>query len=480
MRGREWEGVLANEPAAPRYSLSSSFHWRWPVAASVARRSRRQASRSPTRVTTRVSEFFAYHGGELHAEQIPISRLAAAVGTPFYLYAAAAFGRQYRRFVEAFLPDRPLICYAVKANSNLAVLRLFANLGAGADVVSEGELRRVLFAGIPPQRIVFSGVGKTRAELEAALAAEIYQINVESVGELHRLSEVATARGRKARVAIRVNPDVDAYTHAKISTGLRGNKFGIDLNDAVAAYRLAAELPNIEPVGVAVHIGSQVLDLEPYRLAFSRVVGLVRELRALGLTVTRVDLGGGIGVRYRSENPPEPASYARLVRETFRSLDLETTLEPGRALVGDAGLLIARVVYVKEGAATRFVIVDAAMNDLIRPALYEAWHDIVPVQCPAPDAPLAPADVVGPVCESTDTFAFDRDLPPLAEGDLVAFTSVGAYGAVMSSTYNSRLLVPEVLVAGDRFAVIRPRPSYDDMLSLDAIPDWLPKLARES
>jgi diaminopimelate decarboxylase len=426
-----------------------------------------------------VSEFFAYHGDELYAEQIPIEQIAAAVGTPFYLYSAAAFASRYRRFVEAFLPDRPLICYAVKANSNLAVLRLLAGLGAGADVVSEGELRRALFAGMPPQRIVFSGVGKTRAELEAALAAGIHQINVESVAELRRLSEVAAAGGRTAPVAIRVNPDVDADTHAKISTGLKGNKFGIDRGEAAAAYRIAAQLPGIEPLGLAVHIGSQILDLEPYRRAFLRVAELVRELRSLGQAVSRVDLGGGIGLRYRSEAPPEPASYARLIHETFGSLDLDMTIEPGRALVGEAGLLIARVVYVKEGAAKRFVIVDAAMNDLIRPALYEAWHDVVPVRQPASDAALAPADIVGPVCETTDTFAFDRDLPPLTEGDLVAFTGAGAYGAVMSSTYNSRLLVPEVLVAGDRFAVIRPRPSYDDMLSLDAVPDWLPEITRE-
>jgi diaminopimelate decarboxylase len=427
-----------------------------------------------------VSEFFSYRGGELHAEQIPIERIAAAVGTPFYLYSAAAFASRYRRFVEVFRAERPLICYAVKANSNLAVLRLFAALGAGADVVSEGELRRALVAGVPPQRIVFSGIGKTRAELKAALAAGIHQINVESIPELRRLSEIAAAQGRTAPVAIRVNPDVDADTHAKIATGLSGNKFGIDRGEAVAAYRLAAQLPGIEPLGLAVHIGSQILDLEPYRRAFLRVAELVRELRMLGLAVTRVDLGGGLGVRYRSEAPPEPASYARLAREAFGPLDLDMTIEPGRALVGEAGLLIARVVYVKEGAAKRFVIVDAAMNDLIRPALYEAWHDVVPVRRPAPGAPLALADVVGPVCETADTFAFDRDLPPLTEGDLVAFTATGAYGAVMSSTYNSRLLVPEVLVAGDRFAMIRPRPSYDDMLSLDAVPDWLPEIIRGS
>jgi diaminopimelate decarboxylase len=437
-------------------------------------------SPSPIRAPTQVSDFFAYRSGELHAEEVPISRVAAAVGTPFYLYAAAAFTSGYRRFVEAFLPQRPLICYAVKANSNLAVLRLLAGLGAGADVVSEGELRRALAAGVPPQRIVFSGVGKTTPELNAALVAEIHQINVESVPELLRLSELAAAQGQRASVAIRVNPDVDPHTHAKISTGLKENKFGIDLADAVAAYRLASALPGIVPVGLAVHIGSQLVDLEPYRRAFFRVAQLIRELRALGFAVDRVDLGGGIGIRYRSEKPLEPASYAHLTRETFGSLGLDMAIEPGRALAGEAGLLIARVVYVKQGAAKRFVIVDAAMNDLIRPALYEAWHEIVPIRRPESEAPLAPVDVAGPVCETTDTFAVDRYLPTLADNDLVAFTAAGAYGAVMSSTYNSRLLVPEVLVAGERFAVIRPRPSYDDILALDAIPDWLPAVARES
>jgi diaminopimelate decarboxylase len=291
--------------------------------------------------------------------------------------------------------------------------------------------------------------------------------------ELHRLSEVASARGQVTPVAIRVNPDVDARTHAKISTGMRENKFGIDLGEAVAAYSLAQELPGVEPVGLAVHIGSQLVELEPYRRAFMRVAGLVRELRGGGLAVTRMDLGGGLGIRYQAERPPEPSSYARLVHEIFGSAGLAITLEPGRVLAGPAGLLVAQVICVKEGAAKRFVIVDGAMNDLIRPALYDAWHDIVPVRRPVPDAPLVPADVVGPVCETGDTFAVDRDLPPTVEGDLVAFAAAGAYGAVMSSTYNSRPLVPEVLVAGTRFDVIRARPSYDDMLSLDTIPTWL-------
>jgi diaminopimelate decarboxylase len=427
------------------------------------------------RAPTRVNDFFSYRGGELHAEEMAVSRIATAVGTPFYLYSAAAFTAQYRRFTEAFSREKPLICYAVKANSNLAVLRLFAGLGAGADVVSEGELRRALAAGMPPQKIIFSGVGKTRAELEAALDAEIHQINVESIPELRRLSEVAGARGRITPVAIRVNPDVDAHTHAKLSTGMKENKFGIDLGEAAAAYSLARELPGVEPVGLAVHIGSQLVDLEPYRRAFARVAGLVQELRAKGLAVTRIDLGGGLGIRYRAEHAPEPDSYARLVREIFGPTGLAMSFEPGRMLAGPAGLLVARVIYVKQGAAKRFVIVDGAMNDLIRPALYDAWHDIVPVSLPSPDVALAPADVVGPVCEPGDTFAVDRDLPPIAEGDLVAFTAAGAYGAVMSSTYNSRPLVPEVLVAGTRFDVIRARPSYDDMLSLDTIPTWLSK-----
>jgi diaminopimelate decarboxylase len=429
------------------------------------------------RAPIRVSDFFSYRGDELHAEGIAVSQIATAVGTPFYLYSAAAFSAQYRRFNEAFSREKPLICYAVKANSNLAVLRLFAGLGAGADVVSEGELRRALAAGMQPQRVLFSGVGKTRAELEAALDAEIHQINVESVPELRQLSEVASARGRVAPVAIRVNPDVDARTHAKISTGLKENKFGIDLSEVVAAYSLARELPGIEPVGLAVHIGSQLVDLEPFRRAFVRVAGLVFELRAKGLSVTRIDLGGGLGIRYRAERPPEPNSYARLVREIFGSAELAMTFEPGRLLAGPAGLLVARVIYVKQGAGKRFVIVDGAMNDLIRPALYESWHDIVPVRLPPVASSLAPADIVGPVCETGDTFAVDRDLPPIAEGDLVAFTAAGAYGAVMSSTYNSRPLVPEVLVTGTRFDVIRARPSYDDMLSLDAIPAWLSEVS---
>ena len=426
-----------------------------------------------------MNSVFAYRGGDLHAEEVPVPQIAAAVGTPFYLYSAAGFTAHYRRFAESFLPDRPLICFAVKANSNLAVLRHFAGLGAGADVVSEGELRRALAAGVPPERIVFSGVGKTAIEMAGALAAGIHQINVESVPELRRLSEIAGVDGRIAPVGIRVNPDVDAQTHAKISTGRRENKFGIELDAAMDAYSLAAKLTGVEPVGLAVHIGSQLTEIEPYRRAFERIAGLVIELRGLGLKVSRVDLGGGIGIRYHAERTLELGNYANLVREIFGPLDLALAFEPGRVLTGSAGLLVSRVIYVKEGSTRRFVVLDAAMNDLIRPALYDAWHDIVPVRLPERGAALQPADVVGPVCETGDTFAVDRDLPPLTEGDLVAFTAAGAYGAVMSTTYNSRPLVPEVLVSGERFAVIRARPSYDALLSLDTIPPWLSDVPEE-
>ena len=424
-------------------------------------------------------EFFPYRAGELYADNVPVARIAEAVGTPFYVYSEAVLEQRYKSFAAAFATEQPLICFAIKANSNLALLRVFARLGAGADVVSEGELRRALAAGIPPQRIVFSGIGKTHAELEAALSTGIHQINVESLPELRRLSEIATRRGQTARIAIRVNPDVDALTHAKLTTGKRENKFGIDIEDAGEAYSLAADLPGIEPVGLAMHIGSQLLNLEPYRAAFARLSELVLELRADGFEVRRLDLGGGIGIRYHGETSPEPGAYAALVRDAFAALDVELAFEPGRWLCGPAGLLVARVIYLKQGATKRFVILDAAMNDLIRPAFYGAWHDIVPVRVPAAGAVLSPADVVGPVCEPGDAFAADRDLPPLAEGDLLAFRTAGAYGAVMSSTYNSRLLVPEVLVSGDRFAVIRGRPSYEAMLGLDTIPDWLDDAADE-
>ena len=419
-----------------------------------------------------MNDFFAYRDGEFFVEDVPIRQIAAAVGTPFYVYSSSALRARFRRFAEAFAAERPLICYSVKANSNLAVLRLFAGLGAGADVVSEGELRRALAAGVPPERITFSGVGKSRRELAAAVAAGIHQINVESLPELQALGEVARGGCRTVAIALRVNPDVDPRTHVKLTTGKKENKFGIDIDTVAEAYRLAARLPGIEPVGLAMHIGSQLTDPAPFRAAFARLAEAVLELRGQGLAVRRLDLGGGLGIRYRSETPPQPAAYAALVREAFEGLSVELAFEPGRWLCGPAGALVARVLYTKEGATKRFVVVDAAMNDLIRPAMYGAWHDIVPITLPT-SAKLARADVVGPVCEPADTFAVDRDLPLLLEGDLIAFTAAGAYGAVMSSTYNSRLLVPEVLVAGGRSAVIRARPSYEALLSLDKIPNWL-------
>ena len=421
-----------------------------------------------------MSEPFSYRCGELHAEEVSVRRIAAAIGTPFYLYSTASFVSQYRSLAGALAPVHPLICYAVKANSNQAVLRLFAGLGAGADVVSEGELRRALAAGIPAERIVFSGVGKTRAELAAALDANIHQINIESVPELRRLSELASTRGQTARVAIRVNPDVDAETHSGISTGRKGDKFGIPRSDVAAVYRLAVQLPGIEPVGLAVHIGSQIVKLGPSRLAFSRVAELIAGLRGEGMAVRQVDLGGGLTVPYHAddEEPVSPARYAALVQEIFGPLDVALAFEPGRFLVGAGGTLVAQVVYIKDGEP-RIVVVDAAMNDLVRPAMYGIEHAIVPVREPAPGASREPVDVVGPVCESTDTFNRGYPLPSLAEGDLVAFTVAGAYGAAMSSTYNTRLLVPEVLVDGDRFAVIRARPTYDDVLALDTMPDWV-------
>jgi len=421
-----------------------------------------------------VSDSFAYRNGALYAEDVPVDRVAAAVGTPFYLYSAASFQGQYRALADALAAVDPLICYAVKANSNLAVLRVFAGLGAGADVVSEGELRRALAAGIPAERIVFSGVGKTRAELEYAVAVGIHQINVESVPELRRLSAVAAPSGRTAKVAIRVNPDVDVGSHDGISTGRKGDKFGIPHEDAVAAYRLAADLPGIEPVGLAVHIGSKIEELGPSRRAFERLAELVRDLRAEGLSVRRADLGGGLTVPYEDSDPAvSPVAYAKMVGAVFGKLDLALAFEPGRFLVAGGGVLVAAVEYVKESSGHPVVVVDAAMNDLIRPALYKAFHDIVPVREPGRNAIPSPANIVGPVCESTDTFAKARDLPPLGEGDLVVFKTAGAYGAVMASTYNTRPLVPEVLVSGDRFDVIRARPSHDEMLALDTIPKWL-------
>ena len=422
---------------------------------------------------TSVAAGFDYRSGELCAEAVPLARIAASVGTPFYCYSSAGIAAAYRAFAEAFAGGNTTIHYAVKANSNLAVIRLLARLGAGADVVSEGELRKALAAGVPPERIVFSGIGKSEGELAFALAQDIHQINVESIPELELLSAVASRLGRTAVVALRVNPDVDANTHAKISTGKKENKFGIDIAHAAAVYRRAARLPGIRPVGLAVHIGSQLTDLAPYEAAFRRVVDLALELRQQGETVERLDLGGGLGIRYRAEAPPSVADYATLARRLTHNLGFSIAVEPGRAVVGNAGVLVVRVIYVKAGATRKFVIQDAAMNDLIRPSLYDAWHEIVPVREPAAGARREPMDVVGPVCETGDTFALARPLPPVSDGDLLAILSAGAYGAVMSSSYNTRQLVPEVLVNGADFAIVRPRPSYEEMLGQERIPPWL-------
>jgi diaminopimelate decarboxylase len=420
-----------------------------------------------------VTPGFAYRAGELHIEDVPLARIADAVGTPVYCYSSAAITGAYRRFASALAGENVAIHYALKANSNQAVIRLLAKLGAGADVVSEGELRRALAAGVPPSKVVFSGIGKTKDELGFALAQGIAQINVESVPELELLSAVARGAGRTAEIALRINPDVDARTHAKISTGKKENKFGIDIAHAAEAYRRAAALPGLKPLGLAVHIGSQLTDLVPFEAAFRRLIDLALELRGGGLAVERLDLGGGLGVRYHAESPPPVEDYAALARRLTHNLGFQLSFEPGRALVANAGVLLSRVIFVKPGVTRRFVIQDAAMNDLIRPALYEAWHEIVPVREPAPDASRDPADIVGPICESGDMIALGRALPPVEAGDLLAILSAGAYGAVMSSSYNTRLLVPEVLVEGEEFAVIRPRPSYEELLGQDRIPPWL-------
>jgi diaminopimelate decarboxylase len=420
---------------------------------------------------------FAYRKGALHVEDVALAAIAEAVGTPVYVYSTAALEQNYRAYEEALAGLDATICYALKANGNLAVIRTFARLGAGADVVSEGELRRALAAGVPPHKIVFSGVGKTRAEMAAALDAGIAQINVESEPELEALSEVASARGVTAPVALRVNPDVDPGTHDKISTGRKENKFGIEAEQAVALYARAQTMKGIRPVGLAVHIGSQLTDLAPYRETFGRIATLVRRLRADGHEVTHLDLGGGLGIVYRNETPPTPAAYGAVVREVIAPLGCAIAIEPGRSLVGNAGVLLTRVIYVKQGTARRFVIVDAAMNDLARPTLYDAYHDIVTVAAPPAGAPVAPVDVVGPVCETGDTFAVGRPLAPAKAGDLLAIMTAGAYGAAMASTYNARPLVPEVLVHGGRFAEVRPRQDYDMMVKSDAMPPWLSDLS---
>ncbi len=416
---------------------------------------------------------FDYKDGQLFAEDVSIESIADRVGTPFYCYSTATLERHYKILAEA-LTDAGVeaaICFAVKANSNVAVIKTLAQLGAGADVVSEGELRRALAAGVPPERIVFSGVGKTRDELRFAVATGIHQINVESEPELDMLSNVAVELGREQAIAIRVNPDVDANTHEKITTGRKENKFGIEWTDAHQVLRRAHDLPGLKAVGVACHIGSQLTEIQPFKDAFIRIRDLVVMLKADGIAIERLDLGGGLGVPYQGEILPGPREYAKVVAATLGNLGCKIMVEPGRLLVGNAGILVTRVIYVKEGATRTFVIVDAAMNDLMRPALYDAYHQIDPVKLTGEDPVLV--DVVGPVCETGDTFAKQRSLQPVNPGDLLVLRTAGAYGASMSSMYNSRPLAPEVLVKGDQFAEVRARPAYQEILAMESLPAWL-------
>lgn len=421
-------------------------------------------------------DFFNYKNGRLHAEDVSLDAIAADIGTPFYVYSTATLTRHFNVFADALRGMNAVVCFAVKANSNQAVIRTLAGLGAGADVVSGGELKRALKAGVKANKIVFSGVGKTEKEIEAALNAGIKQLNVESVPELERISAVATRLGVTAPIALRVNPDVDAGTHEKITTGRKENKFGIEWTNAHAVYKKAASLPGIKTQGIAMHIGSQLLDLEPFREAYVRAGDLVAILRADGLDMVTLDIGGGLGIPYGDEgeaDAPNPEAYAQVVRETVGNLGLELILEPGRMIAGNAGLLVTGVEYVKEGATKSFLIVDAGMNDLIRPTLYGAHHNIVTVAEPEKGGELVEVDIVGPICETGDTFAKNRRLPPVASGDLLAVRTTGAYGAVQSSTYNTRPLIAEVMVNGGEYAVVRKRMEVEDIIALDQQPSWL-------
>ncbi|MEZ2222898.1 diaminopimelate decarboxylase [Rhizobium sp. RCC_161_2] len=418
---------------------------------------------------------FQYRDGILYAEDVPVPEIAKAVGTPFYVYSTATLERHYRVFSEAFNDVDAMVCYAMKANSNQAVLKTLGRLGAGVDVVSVGELQRALTAGIPANRIMFSGVGKTAEEMDVALEAGIYCFNVESEPELEVLNQRAVRAGKIAPVSFRINPDVDARTHAKISTGKKENKFGISWERARTVYARAANLPGIDATGIDMHIGSQITELQPFEDAFKLLRELVETLRSDGHDIHHVDIGGGLGIPYRDDNtpPPLPDAYAHIVKDQLRGLNCKIVTEPGRLIVGNAGILVTEVIYVKDGGNKSFVIVDAAMNDLIRPTLYEAYHEIRPVEITAANAPRIKADIVGPVCETGDYLALDREMAMPKPGDLLAVSSGGAYGAVQAGTYNSRLLVPEVLVKGGDFHVIRPRRTYEELIALDSIPAWL-------
>lgn len=420
-------------------------------------------------------DHFNYQNGVLCAEDVPLTEIAAAVGTPVYVYSTATLTRHFKLFQQALDWTDHLICFAVKSNSNVAVLKLLGQLGAGMDVVSGGEYARAKAAGVPGNHIVFSGVGKTDQEIRQVLEGGIRQFNVESEPELQRISAIATSLGVTAPIALRVNPDVDAQTHEKIATGKSENKFGIPIAKSRAVYALAATLPGIEVVGIDMHIGSQLTDLEPYRQAYRKMAELTRALREDGHNIRRLDMGGGLGIPYRRDNnaPPLPIEYGQVIRETVGDLGCEIEVEPGRNIAGNAGILLSQVIFVKEGEGRDFLILDAAMNDLVRPAMYGAHHDIVPVIEPAPGDAVQPYDVVGPVCETGDTFEKGMELNGLTAGDLVAFRSAGAYGAVMASEYNTRPLVPEVLVNGDQFAVIRERPTIDEIIARDKVPSWM-------
>ena len=420
-------------------------------------------------------DHFVYQDGVLCAEDVSVAEIAAQVGTPFYLYSSATLLRHYRLFDEALAGMDHLVCFAMKSLSNQAILQLLGEAGAGMDVVSGGEYARARAAGVPGDRIVFSGVGKTRVEMRQALTGGIRQFNVESEPEMEALSAVAVELGKIAPITIRVNPDVDAKTHAKIATGKSENKFGIPIARAREVYAHAARLPGIEVIGIDVHIGSQLTDLAPFEAAYLKVAELTEQLRADGHTIKRLDLGGGLGIPYVQSNeaPPSPLDYGAMIKRTVGHLGCEIEIEPGRLISGNAGVLVSRAIYVKDGADRQFLILDAAMNDLIRPAMYDAHHDIVPVVQPEAGAERATYDIVGPVCESGDTFAKGRAMAQVAPGDLVVFRSAGAYGAVMASEYNSRPLIPEVLVHNDQFAVIRARPTFDEMIARDIIPAWL-------